>query len=708
MYKTIYVPVDNSDHSNTAVDIGVHFAKAFGSKIVGSHVYAAKMHDKRFKQMEAGLPEEYHDEKELDRQRQIHDSLITRGLQIITDSYLDYVDKKCAENNLPIERRSLEGRNWKVLAEDINSNAYDLVIMGALGVGAVKDSVIGSNTERVLRRVRNSDMLIVKQTQPMTSGRIVVAVDGSPYSFGGLMTGLALGKAFNMPVEAISAFDPYFHYAAFHSISGVLNEEAGKVFRFKEQEKLHEEIIDSGLAKIYQSHLDICREIAQAEQTDVKTTLLDGKAFEKIIQYVRKDIPALLIVGRIGVHSDEDMDIGSNTENLLRAAPCNILVSNRKYVPPIDTLAEYTIAWTEEALRRMEKIPIFARGVAKTAIHRYAIEKGHTIISNTVVDTAIGHILPKGAMDAMRALGGSLEAAGIDRDKMQADESVAKDLMGSTLSGMMTEIVEEKPKVSEATQAYLDRMNRNYFVCDGCGYIGKGETPVKCPVCAAGGDRFKLVDKTIFESAANAEGALETDLSYDDVPMQWTKDAKEGIRAVPAGFQRRRAKAKIEKTARKLGMTTITLEYAAPIIQEAAAEDYTPIFANKGTGASTEAQATVTAATNGTNGAAASHENGHENGSGQTAEAAAPASPYIWSPDAQARLERAPEGFMRECTRALIEKHAEKIGATTITAEVANEGIEQAKDYMADAMKTGNLKDMIANLTGAPKSGASR
>ena len=79
MYKTIYIPVDNSDHSNTAVDVGVEFAKTFGSKIVGSHVYAAKMHDKRFKQMEAGLPEEYHDEKELDRQRQIHDSLITRG-----------------------------------------------------------------------------------------------------------------------------------------------------------------------------------------------------------------------------------------------------------------------------------------------------------------------------------------------------------------------------------------------------------------------------------------------------------------------------------------------------------------------------------------------------------------------------------------------------------------------------------------------------
>jgi nucleotide-binding universal stress UspA family protein len=704
MYKTIYIPVDNSDHSNTAVDVGISLAKTFGSKIVGSHVYAAKMHDKRFKQMEAGLPEEYHDEKELDRQRQIHDSLITRGLQIITDSYLDYVDKRCTETNLPLERKSLEGRNWKVLAEDINTSGYDLVIMGALGVGAVKDSVIGSNTERVIRRVRNSDMLIIKQTQPMDGGKIVVAVDGSPYSFGGLMTGIALGKALNKPVEAISAFDPYFHYAAFHSISGVLNEEAGKVFRFKEQEKLHEEIIDSGLAKIYQSHLDISREIAQAEQSDIKTTLLDGKAFEKIIQYVRKETPWLLIVGRIGVHSDEDMDIGSNTENLLRSAQCNVLVSNRKYVPPIDTQAEYTIAWTEEALRRMEKIPVFARGVAKTAIHRYAIEKGHTIISNSVVDSAVGHILPKGAMDAMRALGGSLDAAGIDRNKMQADDAVAKDLMGSTLSGMVSGIVEEKPTVSAGTQAYLDRMSQNYFVCDGCGYIGKGETPVKCPVCGAAGDRFKLVDKTIFEAAAKAEGTLETDVAYDDVPMQWTKDAKEAIRAVPAGFQRRRAKAKIEKTARKLGMTTITLEYAAPMIKEAADEDYTPIFANKGTGTDTDAAAKLANLDREGNG----HGNGHGTGNG-TSEAetmnTTPSS-FTWTADAQTRLERAPAGFMRDCTRSLIEKHAEKLGATTITLEIADEGIEQAKGYMEEAMKTGNLKEIIASLTGsAAKSG---
>ena len=304
-------------------------------------------------------------------------------------------------------------------------------------------------------------------------------------------------------------------------------------------------------------------------------------------------------------------------------------------------------------------------------------EKGHTIISNSVVDNAIGDILPKGAMDAMKALGGQLDEAGIDRNQMQADDAVATDLMGSTLSGMVNQVVEEKepsanPAVSPSTQSYLDRMAQPYYVCDGCGYIGKGTQPVKCPICGGAGDGFKTVDKSMFDAAAKQEGVLETQMAYDDVPMQWTKDAKEAIRAVPAGFQRRRAKAKIEKTARKLGMTTITLEYASPMIDEAASEDYTPIFANKETDAEPPAPET----------------------------APVPDSPYDWEPEALQRLERAPEGFMRDCTRALIIKHAEKLGTTHITIEVANEGIEQAKHTMEEAMKSGNVKEIIAKLTG--------
>ena len=36
----------------------------------------------------------------------------------------------------------------------------------------------------------------------------------------------------------------------FNSLTGVLTKEASKVFKFEQQEKLHEDIIDKGLAKI--------------------------------------------------------------------------------------------------------------------------------------------------------------------------------------------------------------------------------------------------------------------------------------------------------------------------------------------------------------------------------------------------------------------------------------------------------------------------
>src|ERR1700757_3036107 len=144
MYKHIYVPVDNSDYSNRAIDLGVELARAFGARLTGCHVYAARLHDYRFKQMEYTLPEEYKDENELERQRKIHDSLIAMGLQLISESYLDVMAKKAEAAGLPFERKMIDGKHYKALVEDALASDYDLVVMGALGMGAVKDSQLGS------------------------------------------------------------------------------------------------------------------------------------------------------------------------------------------------------------------------------------------------------------------------------------------------------------------------------------------------------------------------------------------------------------------------------------------------------------------------------------------------------------------------------------------------------------------------------------
>ncbi len=119
MYKKIYVPVDNSAHSNRAIDSAIRIGKAFRSELVGCHVYAARMHDYRFKQMEYSLPEEYLDETELERQRKIHDSLITLGLELISDSYLENMKQLCEREELAFDSHMIDGKHHVEIRRDI-------------------------------------------------------------------------------------------------------------------------------------------------------------------------------------------------------------------------------------------------------------------------------------------------------------------------------------------------------------------------------------------------------------------------------------------------------------------------------------------------------------------------------------------------------------------------------------------------------------
>ena len=608
VYGKIYVPLDNSDHSNAAIEVAVRLAGPTNASLVGSHVYAARMHDVRFKQMEYTLPDEYQQEQELERQRKIHDSLITRGLQLISDSYCDVMRVACEKAGLPFEYKTFDGKNWECLVDDVAESDYDLVIMGALGMGAVKDSMVGSVTDRVLRRIR-VDSLVIRDTHPFredASDRIVVAIDGSPQSFAGLRTAIELGRVFGKRIEAVSVYDPYLHYAMFNGIVDVLSAEASKVFRFKEQEQLHEEIIDTGLAKIYESHLRVAQSLARDEGVEIKTTLLDGKAFKKVLQYVRQDPPWLLVMGRIGVHSAAGMDMGSNSDNLLRLAPVTVLLSSRTCVPPIDVQAEASVTWTEEAEARMEKVPAAFRAITRTAICRYAMERGHSVISSSVIDEAVAEVMPEHAARAM----------GVDPARVQV-----------TLDA------------PDAVETWL---------CRRCGRPSRGGHPDACPVCD--GTTFQRVDKEAMIAAATREGDVEEEEAFDGFRVKWTAEAKEVLNRVPKGYERRRVKARIEKIARVQRLPSITRDFADANLDEA----YAPV-------------AEVVS---------------------DTLPAAKPGeTPLIWTDEAVQRMERVPGGFMRMMARTKVEEFARKIRAETITGEVAEGGLVDARMMMNQALR---------------------
>lgn len=376
MYKKILFCLDNSDCANRGIDLGIAMARSTGAQLTGCHVYAAKLHNMRFQQMESGLPPQYQKEEELKKQREIHDTLITKGLQIISDSYVTVLQARAASAGLAASSVSREGKNFEELVSEASEGGYDLVVIGAHGLGKVATTRVGSVCERAVRRVK-TDMLVSRESTDAGEGKITVAVDGSPSSFGGLLTAIELSRVFNRKVEAISVFDPDYHYKAFRSIAGVLTREAGQLFKFQEQEKLHEEVIDSGLAKIYQGHLETAAALAAERGCRITTKLLSGKPFDEIIKHVKETSPLVLVMGKTGFHSTPSLDIGSNTENCMREVSCHLLISQREFVPSSREGAGIkALDWTADASATLERVPSFARGIVKNMVEESARKEG--------------------------------------------------------------------------------------------------------------------------------------------------------------------------------------------------------------------------------------------------------------------------------------------------------------------------------------------
>ncbi|MEE9132181.1 MAG: universal stress protein [Gemmatimonadota bacterium] len=426
MYKEIFVPCDNSQECNYAIHRAIEFARTCGSEIVGNHVYAAKLHDVRFRQLESGLPARFQSKDEIQHQRKIHDKLIEKGLQLISDSFLDEMEKQCRAASLEMKRQLLEGIHFEEVANEVNSNGYDLCAMGAHGLGRQPHSQLGGVVSRVMRRIEK-DLLIARADAPLEGGLYLVCVDGSSYSYRSAKIALALARTFNAEVQLCSAFDLDFHHIAFNNIKDVLSYQASRVFKFEEQEELHNNIIDKGLLKLCQANLMRAEKMAE-EYPDVSvgSQVLIGKPFECILKYIEELEPALLVLARHGAHRIEGTDMGSQVENLVRMAPCNILLTGTVGVSPED------VPWIEEdgvpglewdplAAVRIQRVPPFAQGIARNAVEEWVEEQGGEVVTNDLLDRAIQSLLPT-HMQLVMGIGRAEEIA---RAELTAEEALA-------------------------------------------------------------------------------------------------------------------------------------------------------------------------------------------------------------------------------------------------------------------------------------------
>ncbi len=558
MYAELFVPVDNSLHSGWAVERAIELARGSRGRITANHVYAARLHDVRFRQLETGLPAQFQTPEEIKKQRKIHDKLIEKGLQLIADSFLDEVGTRCGAAGVPLTRQLLEGINYEEIVREVNrgegrlpgligfdpnraagydgaervrgdvrvdeagrmiaeeedeaarlagtsGRRYDLVVIGAHGLGRQPYSQAGGVVTRVLRGLEK-DALVVRDERPLQGGRIMVCVDGSSYSYAGMRRALELAREFGASVHVCSAFDVEYHHVVFHNIKDVLSVQASKVFKFEEQEELHNNIIDKGLLKLCQANLKRAEAMARDfPGVPLETQILVGKPFQVILQWAEEVKPSLLVVARHGAHRIDGTQMGSQAENLVRLAPCNLLLVGAAGIRPedipwIEEDGKAGLPWAPDAEVRILRVPPFAQGIARRAVEEYVLEQagGETTVTNRWLDEAIAKLLPT-HMQLIMGIGSAEEIA---RAEVKAEEQ----LRTTRVEGHDDDPVPEAPEVE-----------------------------TKCPITGRVGRRPRAA----------------TD------PVVWTEEAWGRLRAVPL-IARPLARSTVERFARGHGIWRVT------------------------------------------------------------------------------------------------------------------------------------------------------
>ena len=406
---------------------------------------------------------------------------------------------------------------------------------------------MGTVTERVIRRIE-TDTLIVKHVpaiheQKSSSDKIVVAVDGSGHSYGGLKTAIDMAKALNKPLEVISSFDPYFHYAMFNSLTGVLSKDAAKVFKFEQQEKTarrhHRQRPRKNLPVSFGS---FPQNGGRRGEWNVPFDYWTVRCLKKSCSTPGKRTLICWFWAVSGFTVHRIWILAEIRKNLLRMVPCNVYLSSKVYKPPVDMIAEESIDWTAEAKERLKKIPGFVRPMATSAILRYALERGHSMITSGVITEACEKILPAGAMQAMYGIGDQM------REKVARGEDPLEGMIEDRSRAMEQKFAEEVAKVQEEEQK-MKVQDEKTLKCNECGTIVP-EDVVKCSVCGAGAESLFAMDKSGFQADSEEKVDSTTVTTFDSVQVTWTQDALDYLNQFPEGHIRRRAHARIEKNAR--------------------------------------------------------------------------------------------------------------------------------------------------------------
>lgn len=294
----ILCPIDFSDPSAHAIEQAVALARWYRARLTALHVYSPIF------MPVPGLPApaDRVGAEELERVRlQIEACVEAAGpADVAVDAIVDV------------------GQPARQILDCARRLPADLVVMGTHGAGGFEHLVLGSVTEKVLRR-SNCPVLTVPPRTHATSKlpftRVLCAVDFSEWSLAALELARSVARESGATLDAAYVIEWPWHEPPGPDLDEVPREQAAALAEYRRY-------VESRAA----ARLDA---LIPAAAGDRQTHVCHGKAYVEILR-LAADLGADLIV--LGVHGRNALDLtvfGSTTNHVVRQATCPVLTVRR-------------------------------------------------------------------------------------------------------------------------------------------------------------------------------------------------------------------------------------------------------------------------------------------------------------------------------------------------------------------------------------------
>ena len=286
-FKKIAVPVDFSGFSDKAVEYAMFIAGKFCADITLVHAILLHQED---------VDEEEH--------FQAYEKII-REKEAVRNKRLESKCKVGKERGLQVNSALIRGFSAAdSILDYLQDNDFDLIIMGTHGRTGLKKLMLGSVAERVVQLSPVPVLTVHKDTDETDIKKILVPVDFSEYSKIAVKQAIALSREFKASLQFLHVVQledhPEFYTVSFDPI-------------LEENPDL-EMHIAKNLIKL--------TGISEKEATYV---VKEGKVHKEIKTYAEENHVDLIVMATHGMSDLEHFLVGSNSERVVRIAPCPVL-----------------------------------------------------------------------------------------------------------------------------------------------------------------------------------------------------------------------------------------------------------------------------------------------------------------------------------------------------------------------------------------------